>query len=85
MEKLYLLCLPSDFNIHKEWINFIIKVSKNLFLFSLHFNAASFTNKAQFDMRFSVRLKLNDDAVPNILDPTLMLQNTSVSNLFFIM
>ncbi len=64
-------------------MNFIFKVSKNLVLCSLHFTADSFTNKAQFDMRFSERLKLKDDAVPTILDPTVMSQNTSVRNCFY--
>ncbi len=34
-------------------------------------------------MRFSKRLKLIDDAVPSILDPTAMSQHTSVSNCFY--
>ncbi len=59
-------------------------VSKNLVLCSLHFTADSL-NKAQFDMGFSERLKLKDDAVMTILDPTVMLQHTSVSNCFYYM
>ncbi len=39
----------------------------------VHFTADSFTNKAQFDMG-----KLKDDAVPTILDPTVMSPDTSV-------
>ncbi len=54
-------------------------VSKNLFLRSLHFTADLFTNKAQFNAGFSERLKLKDDAVPNISDPTVMSQHTSVT------
>ncbi len=41
-----------------------------------------FINKAQFDAGFSERLKLKDDAVLIILDPTVMSQHTSVSNCF---
>ncbi len=74
--KNYLHCLPSDPNIRKEWMNFIFNevsdcISKNLVLCSLHFTD-SFTNKAQFDVGFSERLKLKDDAVPIILNPTVM-------------
>ncbi len=39
----------------------------------VHFTADSFTNKAQFD-----KGKLKDDAVPIILDPTVMSPDTSV-------
>ncbi len=41
-------------------------ISKNLVLCSLHFTAHSFTNKPQFDVGFSERLKLKDDAVDYI-------------------
>ncbi len=58
-------------------------VSKNLVLCSLNFTVDSFTNKAQFDARFSERLKLKDDAVSIILDTTVMLHHTSVSNCFY--
>ncbi len=69
---------PSDPNIRKEWINIILNemldlVRKNLVLCSLHFTVDSFTNKAQFEMGFSERLKLKEDAVMNILDWTVML------------
>ncbi len=43
----------------------------------------SFTNKAQFDVGFLERLKLKDDAVPTILDPTVMSHHTSVNNCFY--
>ncbi len=71
----------------KEWINFIFnadpdRVSKNVVLCSLNFTVDSFTNKAQFNAGFSERLKLKDDAVSTILDPTVMSQHTSVSNCF---
>ncbi len=49
-------------------------VSKNSIFCSLHFTADSFTNKAQFDVGFSKRLKLKDDTVPTILGPTVMSQ-----------
>ncbi len=39
----------------------------------------SFTNKAQFNMGFSERLKIKDDAVPAILDLTVMSQHTRVT------
>ncbi|XDV22863.1 hypothetical protein PO909_027649 [Leuciscus waleckii] len=77
--------LPSDTN--KEWINFIFNevpdLCKNLVLFfSLNFTADSFTNKAQFNAGFSVRLKLKDDAAPSLLDPTVISHHT-VSNCFY--
>ncbi len=50
-------------------------VSKNLILCLLNFTVDSFTNKAQFDVVFSKRLKLKDDAVPTILDLTVMSQH----------
>ncbi len=39
------------------------RVSKHSVFCSLHFTADSFTNKSQFDVLFSERLKLKDDAV----------------------
>ncbi len=80
MEKQCLHCLPSDPNVRKEWMNYIFNevpdcVSKNSVFCSLHFTADSFTNKAHFDVGFSERLKLKDDAVPNILGPTVMSQH----------
>ncbi len=59
------------------------RISKNLVLCSLHFTADSFTNQVRFDAGFSERLKLKDNAVPIILDLTVMSQNTSVSNCFY--
>ncbi len=53
-------------------------INKNLALSSLHFTVDSFTNKAQFDTGFSESLKLKDNAVPTILDPTVMLHHTTV-------
>ncbi len=44
------------------------RVSKKSVICSLHFTADSFTNKAQFDMGFSKRLKLKDYVVSTILD-----------------
>ncbi len=58
-------------------------ISKNLVLCSFHFSADLFTNKAQFDAGFSERLKLKDDAVLTILDPTVMSQYKSLSNCFY--
>ncbi len=57
-------------------MNFIFKkvpdrVSKILVIWSLHFTADLFTNKAQFGAGISERLKLKDNAVPTILDPTV--------------
>ncbi len=57
-------------------------VSKNLVLCSLHLTTDSFINEAQFDTAFSERLKLKEDAVLVILDPTVISQHTSVSNRF---
>ncbi len=83
-KKQSLHCLPSDSNIRKEWINFIFidapdHISKNLVLCSLNFIVDTFTNKAQSDAEFSERLKLKDDAVPTILDPTVMSHHTSLT------
>ncbi len=55
------------------------RVSKNLVLCSLHFTVDFFINKVQFNVGFSERLKLKDDAVPTILDLTGMSQ----SNCFY--
>ncbi len=71
-------------------MNFILDVvpdhvNKTLFICSLHFTADSFLNKSQFDAGFSERLKIKNDAVPSILDPTVMSQHTSVSNNVFTM
>ncbi len=65
-------------------MNFIFKevpdrVSKNSVLWTLQFSADSFTNKAQFDTGFSERFK-QDNAVPTIMDLTVMSHHTSVSN-----
>ncbi len=64
-------------NLELYLMNFIFnedpdRISKNLVLCSLHFTADLFTNKAQFNARFSERLKLKDDAVPTILIQTVM-------------
>ncbi len=52
MEKLSLHCLPSDPNIRKEWMNFIINEVPVLLLIKF----------------VSVRTWSKDDAVPTILD-----------------
>ncbi len=44
----------------------------------------SFTNKEQFHAGFSERLKLKDDAVLAILNPTVMPHQTSVSNCYYV-
>ncbi len=49
------------------------RVNKNLVLCSLYFTVDSFTKKAQFYEGFSKRLILKD-ALPTILDPTVMSQ-----------
>ncbi len=87
MEKQYFRCLPSDPNFIKEWMKFIFNefpdlVSKNSALCSFNLTTDSFTNKAQFNSGFSERLKLKDDAVPTVLDLTVMC-NISVSNCFY--
>uniref|UniRef100_A0A9J7Z2S3 3-monooxygenase/tryptophan 5-monooxygenase activation protein, gamma polypeptide 1 n=1 Tax=Cyprinus carpio carpio TaxID=630221 RepID=A0A9J7Z2S3_CYPCA len=56
-------------------------VSKNSVPCSLHFTTDLFTKKDQFNTGFSERLKLKDDAVLNILDPTVMSHHTSVTEL----
>lgn len=69
--------LPSDPNIMKEWMNFIFNqvpdhVSKNLVLCLL-----SFTD---------LQKELKDDALPSlptILDLTIMLHDTMLSNCFY--
>ncbi len=59
------------------------RISKNSVLCSLHFTMDSFTNNKQFDVGFPERLKLKDNVVPTILNPTVLSQNTSVSNCFY--
>ncbi len=59
-------------------------VSKNLVLCLLHFTADSFTNMAQFNAVFSERQKLKDNAMPTILDPTIMSHHTSVGKVFIL-
>ncbi len=61
-------------------------VSKNLDLCSLHFTTDLFTNKAQFNVGFSERLKLKDNAVywMTILDLTVI-SHRRVSNCFHYM
>ncbi len=54
-----------------------------LLLTSLWMHKRKFTNKARFEAGFSERLKLKDNAVPTILDPTVMLRHISVSNCFY--
>lgn len=81
-------CLPFDPNIRTAWMKFIFNdvpdcVNKTLFVCSLHFTADSFLNKIQFIAGFSETLKIKDDAVPTTLDPAVMLQHTSMSNIFF--
>ncbi len=51
-------------------------INKNLVLCSLNFTADSFTNKARFDVRFSERFKLKDDAMQTILHLTVMSHHT---------
>ncbi len=46
-------------------------------------NLDLFTNKAEFEAVFLERLKLKDDAMPDILDP--MVHHTRVSNCFHYM
>ncbi len=58
-------------------------VSKNLVFCSLHFTVDLFTNKAQFNAGVSERLKQKRRCCGNILDPTVMLHHTSVSNCFY--
>ncbi len=48
-----------------------------------HFTTDLFTNKAIFDTGFSERLKIKEDAVPSILDLTVMSHHTNVNNYFY--
>ncbi len=86
--KKYLHYLPSDPNVRKEWMYFILNevpdgVSKNLVLYSLNFTMDLFTKNTQFYTVFAERLKLIDDAVPTILDLTVISHHTCVSNCFY--
>ncbi len=61
-----------------KWMDFIFNedpdhVSKNSVLCSLHFTTDLFTNKAHSTQDFQKGLKLKDNAVPTILDRTVML------------
>ncbi len=77
-EKQSLHCFPSDPNIRKV-PDF---VSKNLVLCLPHFTMDLFTNKAQFNAGFLERLKIKNDVVLNILDPTVKSHHTSMRNCF---
>ncbi|XP_067280190.1 uncharacterized protein [Pseudorasbora parva] len=73
--------LPSDSSFRNEWLNFIFDevpahVGKTLRVCSFHFTAESFVNKTQFDTGFAERLRLKHNAVPSLLDPTGMVQQT---------
>ncbi len=79
-------CGKTVFALHSFWterINYVEWCFKNSSLKTLsfvHFTMDSFTNKAKFDTGFSERLKLKDNAVLAIMDPTALLQHASVSN-----
>ncbi|XP_065146034.1 uncharacterized protein [Paramisgurnus dabryanus] len=67
--------LPSEPNIRKEWLKFVYnevpaRVGKSFSVCSLHFSPESFVNKTQVDSGFATRLRLINNAVPTILDPT---------------
>ncbi len=85
VDKRCLHCLPSVPNVRK--VNELYEdpehISKKSALCSLHFTADSFTNKTQFYTGFSKSLKLKDNAVLTTLYPTVMLQDTGVSNCFY--
>ncbi|XP_056608949.1 uncharacterized protein LOC130426283 isoform X2 [Triplophysa dalaica] len=73
--------LPSDSDIRNAWLKFIFKdvpahVAKTFSVCSLHFTADSFVNKAQVDAGFAERLRLKSCALPSILDPTGMAQQS---------
>ncbi|XP_057206770.1 uncharacterized protein LOC130564597 [Triplophysa rosa] len=73
--------LPSKSDSRNAWLKFIFKdvpahVGKTLSVCSLHFTADSFVNKAQVDAGFAERLRLKSSAVPSILDPTGMAQQS---------
>ncbi len=90
----WLPCLASPTNSHMKCNDKSGQLNKELHLMnwwtalvlcSLNLQLISFTNKAQFDTGFSKRLKIKDNAVPTILDLTVMLQHTSLSNCFYYM
>ncbi len=58
------------------------KSGLTLFLMKTHTMSVR-TFDAQFDAGFSERWKVKGDAVPTILDPTVMSHYTSVSNCFY--
>ncbi|XP_067220664.1 uncharacterized protein [Chanodichthys erythropterus] len=73
--------LPLDSNIRNVWLNFIFNevpadVGKTLRVCSLHFAADCFLNKTQVETGFADRVRLKNNAVPSILDPTGMVQHT---------
>ncbi len=65
---------------------FLMKIQtvsvKNRSFVHLIFPRIRLQNKAQFDVGFSERLKLKQDAVPTILDSTTTSHHRSVSNCF---
>ncbi len=66
--------LASGVNTVKQWerMDLIVpdRVSKTLFICSLHLTADLFLNKIQFDAGFSERLKIKE-GVQTTLDPTV--------------
>ncbi|XP_052458985.1 uncharacterized protein LOC128017581 isoform X2 [Carassius gibelio] len=61
--------LPKETALRNQWLQFIFNEHQrrrcaSVFVCSLHFEDACFTNKAQFDAGFAKRLFLKDDAVP---------------------
>ncbi len=71
-----MFALPSFWSQRYERVNELYfndpdRISKNSVLCSIHFTADSFTNKTSFNARFKKILKLKDNPVTAILDPTV--------------
>lgn len=67
--------LSSEPNIRNEWLKFVYnevpaRVGKSFSVCSVHFTPESVANKTQVDAGFATRLRLINNAVSNILDPT---------------
>lgn len=75
--------LPKKTTLRDQWMEFIFtehqRSCASVFVCSLHFEDACFTNKSQFDAGFAKRLFLKDDAVPTKKGHDRVLEPQAVS------
>ena len=75
--------LPKKTTLRDQWMEFIFtehqRSCASVFVCSLHFEDACFTNKSPFDAGFAKRLFLKDDAVPTKKGHDRVLEPQAVS------